>query len=239
VPSLLEGGDAAAAVTRQRAPGTLTHTLWVSAADVFAQIIEHPFIQGLVDGQLDRRCFAQFLQEDRHYIRAFSRSLNLLAVKSPRPHWSRMFTGHAAEAIAAEEELQGQLLQELGSVVGEGTRSGTPTTFAYAAHLIASCYDGSFLEGLATILPCYWIYAEVGAVLASVGSPDPLYASWIDAYAGQDYGVVVTSVLDVVDELGTTAGPADERRCVELYRVGSQLEWMFWDAAYRRESWPV
>ncbi|HEX2804614.1 MAG TPA: hypothetical protein VHN80_00405, partial [Kineosporiaceae bacterium] len=70
-------------------------------------------------------------------------------------------------------------------------------------------------------------------------SPDPVYASWINSYAGQDYGAVVADVLDVVDELGTTVGTIDERRCIELYRVGSRLEWMFWDAAYRRETWPV
>jgi thiaminase/transcriptional activator TenA len=235
----LDGAGAAAAVSGQRPAGSLTHTLWVSAADIFAKIIDHPFLQGLVDGHLDRGCFGQFLQEDRHYIRAFARSLNLLAVKSPRPQWSRMFTGHAADAIAAEEALQAQLLQALGSAGSEGTRSGSPTTFAYAAHLIANCYDGSFLEGLATILPCYWIYAEVGTVLQDVGSPDPLYASWITSYAGPDYARVVTSVMDVVDELGTQVGAAEQRRCLELYRVGSQLEWMFWDAAYRRETWPV
>jgi thiaminase/transcriptional activator TenA len=239
MPDPLDGAAAADAVTRKLSAGSLTHTLWVSAAAVFATIIDHPFLQGLVDGRLDRGCFAQFLEEDRHYIRAFARSLNLLAVKSPRPGWSRMFTGHAADAIAAEEELQTQLLQALGSVVSEGTPSGSPTTFAYTAHLIATCYDGSFLEGLATVLPCYWIYAEVGTVLQAVGSPDPLYASWINSYAGDGYGAVVTSVLDVVDELGTTASVTDERRCVELYRMGSRLEWMFWDAAHRRETWPI
>jgi|NGEPerStandDraft_6_1074524.scaffolds.fasta_scaffold59569_2 thiaminase/transcriptional activator TenA len=239
MPDLPDGAGAAAAVTGGRTPGTLTHTLWISAADVFAKIIDHPYIQGLVNGTLDRGCFAQFLQEDRHYIRAFARSLNLLAVKSPRPKWSRMFTAHAGDAIAAEEAVQVQLLQALGSAVGQETGSGSPTTFAYAAHLIANCYDGSFLEGLATILPCYWIYAEVGTVLQSVGSPDPVFASWIESYAGQDYGAVVASVLEVVDELGATAGTSEQRRCVEVYRVGSRLEWMFWDAAYRRETWPV
>ena len=236
---LLDGAAAAAAVGEQRPAGSLTHTLWVDAADIFAKIIDHPFLHGLVDGRLDRGCFAQFLEEDRHYIRAFARSLNLLAVKSPRPQWSRMFTGHAADAIAAEEALQTQLLQALGSVVTESTPSGSPTTFAYAAHLIANCYDGSFLEGLATILPCYWIYAEVGAVLQAVGSPDPVYADWITSYAGPEYAGVVASVLDVVDELGTQDGAAGKRRCLELYRMGARLEWMFWDAAYRRETWPV
>jgi thiaminase/transcriptional activator TenA len=236
----LGGTAAAAAVARQRPQGSLTRSLWDGSADVFARIVEHPFLAGLVDGRLDRGCFVQYLEQDRHYLVAYARSLNLLAVKSPRPEWSRMFTRHAAEAIAAEEELQTQLLQALGpAVVAAGPTSPSPATFAYTAHLIASCYDGSFLDGVATILPCYWVYAEVGNLLQAVGSADPLYARWIAAYAGAEYAAVVSSVLDVADELGRAAGGPDRDRCISLYRTGTQLEWMFWDAAHRREAWPV
>ena len=254
MPTLLDGARSAAEVGRRRPPGSFTQELWGSASDVFAKIVEHPFIVGLVDGGLDRGCFIQFLQQDHQYLEAYARCLNLLAVKSPRPDWSRLFTRHAGDAIAAEEELQAQLLEALGSAGAD--RAGSlasivsapivpapivpaPTTLAYTSHLIANCYGGSFVEALATILPCYWVYAEVGSVLQSVGSADPLYGKWIDSYAGSEYTAVVTSVLEVADELGRQVGDGDRRRCIELYRIGTQLEWMFWDAAYRRETWPV
>jgi thiaminase (transcriptional activator TenA) len=239
VSDRLAGAATALAVARRRPPGSFSRRLWDSAADVFEKIVEHPFIVGLVDGELDHGCFVQFLEQDRHYLEAYARSLNLLAVKSPRPEWSRMFTRHAGDAIAAEEELQVQLLEALGSAVGDDVTSPTPTTFAYASHLIANCYDGSFLEGLATVLPCYWVYAEVGNVLQAATSTDPIYAKWIDSYAGAEYTAVVASVLDVADELGGQLGDVERRRCTQLYRIGTRLEWMFWDAAYRRETWPV
>ena len=89
------------------------------------------------------------------------------------------------------------------------------------------------------MLPCYWLYAEVGAELARRGSPDPRYQAWIDSYAGDEHAAVVAAVLDIVDRTGEALSPAEEARCRQHVRTSSRYEWMFWDAAYRREGWPV
>ena len=77
-----------------------------------------------------------------------------------------------------------------------------PTTLAYTSYLLRSCHQGSFAEGLAAVLPCYWIYAEVGTALLARGSPDPLYARWIATYGGEEFGRIVADVLAVVDRVG-------------------------------------
>jgi thiaminase/transcriptional activator TenA len=58
-------------------------------------------------------------------------------------------------------------------------------------------------------------------------------------YAGEEYQAVVDAVLAVTDRIGGQAS----RREVELMRrhfhATARYEWMFWDAAYRSEDWPV
>ena len=176
--------------------------------------------------------------QDGLYLRDYARALRALAARAPDRNVASMFARHAEGALAAESALHDDLLVGL-----EGDRSRpeepSPTTLAYTSFLLAVVRGGSFAEGLAAVLPCYWIYWRVGSSLLPAGSPDPLYARWIETYGGAGFGEVTRDVLAVVDALGTEVGPAEADRMHHHYRTASRYEWMFWDAAYRREGWPL
>ena len=59
------------------------------------------------------------------------------------------------------------------------------------------------------MLPCYWIYARVGAELLARSSPDPLYARWIAMYGGDEFQAVVDSVLALTDRVGAEVSAAE------------------------------
>jgi thiaminase/transcriptional activator TenA len=88
-------------------------------------------------------------------------------------------------------------------------------------------------------LPCYWIYARVGTALADRGSPDPRFQSWIDSYGGEDFGATVARVLELTDRIGALLNPAEELAARTHFVTTARYEWMFFDAAHRREDWPV
>ena len=111
----------------------------------------------------------------------------------------------------------------------------SPTTRAYTSYLLATAYDGSFADGLAAVLPCYWIYAEVGAELLDRGSTDPRYQRWIDSYGGDEFAATVTEVLELADRTGPTLTPVEDAVARGHFVTTSRYEWMFFDAAYRRE----
>jgi thiaminase/transcriptional activator TenA len=89
------------------------------------------------------------------------------------------------------------------------------------------------------LLPCYWIYWEVGKSLLAKRSPDPLYGRWIETYAGEGFAGVVQAVLDLADRLGPQLSEAERRGAALHFATSSRYEWMFWDMAHRREQWPV
>jgi thiaminase (transcriptional activator TenA) len=88
-------------------------------------------------------------------------------------------------------------------------------------------------------LPCYWIYWEVGKALLERGSPNPRYQKWIDTYGGEEFGALVEAVLDLTDTVCEDLNPAQKARVREAFSITSRYEWMFWDAAWRLEGWPV
>jgi thiaminase/transcriptional activator TenA len=92
---------------------------------------------------------------------------------------------------------------------------------------------------LAALLPCFWIYAEVGRDIhgrAAVGNP---YQAWIDTYAGEEFHDAVRAVIAATDAAAEGASTGLVARMHEAFATAARLEWMFWDSAYRLERWPV
>lgn len=216
----------------------LTGQMWADIAPVYRQTLEHPFLRGLTDGKLPRSRFQFYLIQDGLYLRAFGQALNLLAAKAPREEWSLTLSRHAIEALETERQLHDTVLQSYG--VTAAVRDGTPmapTNAAYTNHLLATVQLQPFAHGLAAMLPCYWIYWEVGKELKKRGSRDPDYQRWIDQYAGEEYGQAVRQVLDMMDAEAGQLSEAEQRRARALFERSARYEWMFWDMAWREERW--
>ena len=97
----------------------------------------------------------------------------------------------------------------------------------------------SFEEAVAALLPCDWIYVQVGRELEKKGSPNPLYQRWIDTYASEEVWAIVQKLIGIVD--AAVEGLSEFRQEVlrHHFTVASRYEWMFWDMAWRMETWPL
>jgi thiaminase (transcriptional activator TenA) len=219
---------------------TFTDELWWSITPTYDAILAHPFLTGLTDGTLHPDAFAFYLCQDALYLGRYAQALAVLGGRAPEAGDVAMFARHAAGAIEVERHLHESLLPQLG--IDPATLAATemaPVTLAYTSYLLATVHGGSYVEGVAAVLPCYWIYWEVGKVLVRRGSSDPRYQQWIATYGGNEFGAVVQEVLDVADRLGARLEPAERTRAGQHFRVTSRYEWMFWDMGYRQERWPA
>jgi len=214
--------------------------LWADIEHIYAAILAHPFLSGLADGSLPRESFRHFIVQDAHYLRGYARALALCGAKATDPADTVMFAQHAAGAVGAEQGLHAALMDELGGDAEQAAAEPVaPTTRAYVSYLLATAHGGSFTEAVSAVLPCYWIYARVGEELLARSSPDPVYARWIAMYGGDEFQGVVDAVLELTDRVGAEVGEAERARMREHFTTTSRYEWMFWDAGYRRETWPV
>jgi len=219
--------------------GSFTRQLWETNRDLYQEILAHPFLKELRAGTLDRKAFSHYMIQDSYYLREFARSLSITAAKAPRPEWAALLNTHAADTMNEEQRLHETVFREYGISREEvGRAEPSPETFAYTRFLLATAYGGSFAESLAALLPCYWIYWEVGKELKKNGSEDPSYQKWIDAYSSEEYGRTVKAALVIVEQAAREAGNLEREEMRRHFRRSSRYEWMFWDSAYRRAGWP-
>jgi thiaminase (transcriptional activator TenA) len=217
-----------------------TTELWKSIEPIYGAILRHPFIRGLGDGSLNPDSFKFYVLQDALYLREFGRALAVAAARSPQDDWIVMFAEHAANAVKVERALHENFFQQWGLTASEvATTPPAPTNLAYTSYLLAVAYGGKFHETIAVLLPCYWIYWEVGKALEHMGSPEPSFQRWIGTYASADFGAVVGAVLDATDTVAGQILESERESMRRHFVTTSRYEWMFWDMAYRREGWPV
>ncbi len=214
--------------------------VWTGAAPLLAAIRTHPFVTGLADGTLSRERFQRYVVQDALYLQGFGRTLALGAAKAPDATLIQEFA-HAAEvAIVVGRARHAGGHRDVGVDPVEAERAvPSPTCQAYVDSLIAAGATGSFAEVAAATLPCFWIYWEVGSAIKATAAPGNPYQAWIDTYAGEDFEAATRRMIAVYDAEADAAGLRLREAMQTRFLRSCEYEWMFWDAAWRLEDWPI
>jgi thiaminase/transcriptional activator TenA len=219
---------------------TFTKELWQEIIPIYESIIHHPFIKGLTDGSLSEESFKFYVIQDALYLREFARSLSIAAAKAPEDDWIIMFNEHSAGALKVERALHDSFFRDFHLKKKDIVSTAlAPTNLAYTSYLLSTAYSSPFHEVIGALLPCYWIYWEVGKALISRGSPNPLYQRWIDTYGGEEYARIVKAVLNITNKIARDLKEDQKEAMKKHFITTSRYEWMFWDMGLRCESWPV
>jgi thiaminase/transcriptional activator TenA len=217
-----------------------SRTAWDRNAPIYDIIRRMPFNAELAAGDLSEARFKHYITQDAHYLIGFGRALTLAAAKAPNPDRIVQFAKSAEGAIVVERALHGSFFQRYG--ITADIFNATPLSPAchhYVSFLVATAHAEPYEVLLGALLPCFWIYAEVGRDIHSRAAADHPYRAWIDTYAGEEFHAAVRDVVAATDEAADSASPYLRKRMHTAFTRATQLEWVFWDSAYRLETWPV
>lgn len=185
--------------------------------------------------------FTYFILQDYQYLLEFAQVLCQGGAKSSNLETLELFARHALIAVEVERSFHANFGKSLGLSRQrlDAIRRG-PVTEAYSGHLQAVARGGTLGEIVAAILPCYWIYGEVGKRLYRKRPRKPkIYRQWIETYASEAYWQPVREQIRLIDELGRAADSREKKRMAAHFLLSSRYEYLFWDQAYRLEQWPL
>lgn len=121
----------------------------------------------------------------------------------------------------------------------------SPACLRYISYLTAVAATEPYAVAAAAVLPCFWIYADVGHRLAAsareVLSADPShpYAQWVTTYDAEEFHAAVATARELVDAAAEAATDAQREAMAEAFVIASRYEHMFWDTALNKQEWPA
>jgi thiaminase/transcriptional activator TenA len=210
------------------------------ADQIWNASFEHPFVQGIADGTLDLDCFRYYVKQDSYYLTHFAKIQSLGAAKANDLFTTQRMAIHAQGTYGAELALHETFSKKLGITEEEKANfKVAPSAYAYTSHLYRAAYTGHLGDIIAALLPCYWLYYEIGERLQGSTPDEPIYQEWIAAYGGDWFRELVEEQINRLDELAERCTEADKERMKQHFIISSQYEYLFWDMAYKKETWCV
>lgn len=207
-------------------PGEVEARWWADIAGVRAEIDALPFVRRLGDGTLDDDAFRWYLAQDALYLRDFARALAEAARLAPTSAEQAFWAGSAQNAIAEELRLHESWIGEAALRDGEPG----PVTTAYVNHHLAAAARGDYRLLIAALLPCFWLYQDLGERLAARSHPQHPYRSWLDAYADPAFADATRQAVAIVTRAAAFADERTRRAMRDAFRRSAVHEREFFAA---------
>lgn len=213
---------------------------WERNSALYQEIVAMPFNEALRTGTLTAEQFQHYMIQDARYLEGFARSLALLAAKGTHLDHIARFAAAAQTAILDERSLHTEFFRTFNiSDADYKAAEPSPVCDHYVSYLLRVTALESVEVGLAAILPCFWIYSEVGKhIHSNAVSPNP-YQAWIDLYSSDAFEQEVRDVIAITDDVAANASETTLEAMHHAFTQAMRLEWMFWDSAYKLGNWQV
>jgi len=206
-----------------------SNSLWQTVSPIYQQIILHPFNIELAEGSLDKKRFVFYLEQDALYLVSFSKALAFIAARANTSKTIHNFLNFSLGALIAERELHATFLATNDNW---DNIEPSPSCIAYTQYLIATAATAPLEEAIAAILPCFWIYREVGRHVAAHAKENNPYVQWIKTYSSLEFSDGTDQAISILDELASNCSTHLLERMKKAFEYSSLFEWYFWNDSY-------
>ena len=215
---------------------------------------KHPFLVAMVDGTLPQANFQYYVVQDALYLQDFADCLRRLAATAPTPENATRLEAFAKGAEEAEMALHNSFFKEWNITQDASNATQMPNCLLYTSYMKRVVTTQSHAQGLAALLPCFWVYMHVGHIMLDLRKNLPAdttrpasYDAWIDMYGGEDFEREVKDYIAMCDQACQAIVQSDDdeetknKELLAMYDhffMNCKLEHMFWDQAHTMMQWP-
>ncbi|MGM0123390.1 thiaminase II [Enterococcus sp. AZ194] len=215
-----------------------TEKIRKKAEPIWQKSMQHPFIKELQRGELAEDKFRFYLIQDHFYLNAFTEIHKLAAECADNPEIKELFLNNIAGIEVSEVSVRETFFKELAITEEEIQQTMVaPAAYHYIAHMYKEAQSKSVGRIVAALLPCYWLYQEIGEELILNGSPTPLYQRWIETYDSEAYKTTVEAQKNLTNRLAAVASEDEVQLMEQAFLISSYEELYFWEMGYQKEEW--
>jgi thiaminase (transcriptional activator TenA) len=194
------------------------------------EIYHHSYNQELQAGTLSRQLFKSYLEQDALYLRELANSLKLLVPRLDDKNHQAIITKLFEETIHYEKTMLSDYLGDPLLLFAPPVPE-SPVISDYTKYLLHAAEHEPVEVAVASILPCFWIYSELGQQMSvnGIGEHHP-YRKWIVSYANKDFFAVADALKTMTETLA--ADSVEQDAMVSAFVKSANYELAFYEQTY-------
>lgn len=204
--------------------------------DVWEDCYNHPFVQKIGSGELEKDKFMFYLKQDYKYLLEYSKIFAMGVLKSPDEKTMQYFT-NSQKSTLDEMNLHRSYMESYGITLEEANNT-IPSLFnkAYTSNMLAVGQTEGLAEFMAALLPCPLSYYDYACRLKE-DFKDKLegnyYRDWIQSYANPEFEESFEWFFSTMDRLCENKTEKELEHITNIFRSSVEFEYLFWDMSYK------
>ena len=209
--------------------------VWDKNKKLYDKIVNMHFNKELMEGTLDKKRFAYYIEQDAIYLKYYSKALAIISSKMHDSEYAISFLKSSINSYIVEEEVVHKYFKDIFNF--KNTNKLTTANIGYTGFLINTSQTEAAEAAVAAILPCFWIYNEIGKHIKekAVIKNNP-YKKWIDTYADEEFSKSTENMIKLTDDLYSKASKDVRERMIVTFNTAFVWEYRFWNDAYNLDD---
>jgi thiaminase len=205
------------------------------SAGLWNKIVSHPFLTQTAEGTIPEDIFKTWVQQDYIFVREAIPFMAVLLAKGPvslRSNFIQIMVGldKELELFRSNAQRHGISLEDI---------QPSPTCHAYIQFLMNTAYNASFEEGFTVLYSAEKVYLDSWmAVKTNLKGSSP-WQEFIDNWTSEAFQQYVDWLAQTLNILVKDHSAVQLQNYREIFNITGQYEYLFWEMASKKESWPV
>lgn len=210
--------------------------LYEETKDIWQDLYNHPFIEGLISGDLEISKFKYYLEEDYIYLWDHVKIFAIGITKTNNKEIIRKFSYLLNNCMENEMAIHRGVMKDFGIDVEKiEKRPANLTNLSYSNYRIAQSMIGGYEEFLMVLMACDLGYVNIFRHIDRV-NPDaknhPVYGKFITGYLDPTYLAYVDGTVDEINKIGRDMADGRRRHLIGIFKNCLVYELKFWDMVY-------
>lgn len=204
---------------------------------IYKAYMNHPFIQGMARGDLDREKFRFYLIQDSLYLKDYGKVYASVFMAMNRIEDLQFLHSCIGVVTAHETNMHTQYLKDYGlDVYKVDNDPVAPENRAYLDYMLSFTGGHDPKKTFMSALPCTLTYEYIGKTLKTMvgdGLKDNYFGPWIEAYAGEEFETFSVKSCELIDRLCADCTEEEITALIDIYLKACEYELAFWDMSQK------
>lgn len=209
--------------------------VWNKNKELYLKIANMPFNKELMEGTLDKKRFAYYIEQDALYLKYYSKVLAIISSKMDHTDYALTFLRSSINSYIVEEEVVHKYFRDIFNF--ENTNKITTANIGYTSFLINTAHTEPVEAAVSAILPCFWIYNEIGKhIKQNAAIENNPYKKWIETYADEEFSKSTENMIKITDKMYNNTSDNIKEKMIISFDKAFVWEYRFWNDAYNLDD---